>query len=211
MFATIFTLCLAALASTTVLATPINRDTGLTARDGHVQEWPSFNRWGGHESLNGFDDFYGQEDFTHHKFNQVFVKEKEVLVCRRVDIVVIQQRLTILQEMAKKIITETICEVETQVIAFEQFHGSLGWFGRDLRRVSDHRVGYDHEIAGHFKSIIHDDGYISDHDLGFNGHDVGRNVVVVGGHNWDDNKSHISVNDAWEASRYAYGGFSDYD
>ncbi|KAK7051001.1 hypothetical protein VNI00_005113 [Paramarasmius palmivorus] len=96
------------------------RPRDLDTRGGHVI---SFNEWRGFSSLDNFDT-YGSDDFCRARFNQVIVKEREV-------------------EMAKKIITEQICEVETQTIVLSQFHGSLGLFSNDLRRRGHHAVGFD--------------------------------------------------------------------
>jgi len=106
--------------------------------------------------------------------------------------------------MSNRIITEQICEVETQTIVFEQWHSGLHGFSRDLRRHTDHQVGFDRRIAGHFNEIIGSDGSFNDHDFGFTGHDIGRETVIVNGHNWDDNRSRTSVEDAYRSSRDAY-------
>ncbi|KAF9491853.1 hypothetical protein BDN71DRAFT_1452311 [Pleurotus eryngii] len=85
--------------------------------------------------------------------------------------------------MAKRIITEQICEVETQTIIFQQFHASFGSFNDDLRRVSGHCVGFDSSIADRFSKLVDGGGSISTHDFGFLGLDVGKHTVVIGGHN----------------------------
>ncbi|KAJ8502386.1 hypothetical protein ONZ45_g1921 [Pleurotus djamor] len=163
----------------------------------------SFNNWGGHASLNNFDNFYGSSSFDGFaSFKQVVVQENRV-VCHAQQIEIIQQRLVILQEMAKKIITEQICEVETQTIVFQQFHASLGHFSGDLRRQSGHRVGYDSNIVSHFPSIVGSDGSLSSDNFGFSGSDVGKSTVVVGGSNWNDQSSPSSVESAFEAASSA--------
>jgi len=153
--------------------------------------------------LDHFDDFYGSDNFDGSHSTQVIVHDQQ-LVCHTEQIEIIQQRLVILQEMAKRIITEQICEVETQTIVFEQFHSGLGSFSHDLRRNSGHQVGYDHNIASHFGSIIGSDGSLSSQDFGFSGHDVGSQTVVVGGSNWNDQTSPATVNDAFSQARDAY-------
>jgi len=153
--------------------------------------------------LDHFDDFYGSDNFDGSQSTQVIVHEQQV-VCHTEQIELIQQRLVVLQEMAKRIITEQICEVETQTIVFEQFHSSLGGFSHDLRRNSGHQVGYDSNIASHFGSIVGSDGSISSNDLGFSGHDVGSQTVVVGGSNWNDQTSPATVNDAFNQAHDAH-------
>ena len=172
----------------------------------------SFDKWGGHESLKGFDDFYGVDNWDGYKFNQVFVKQEKELVCRVQEVQIVQQRLLVLQEMVKKVITETICEVETQTIVFEQFRGGLHGFGRDLVRwPGHHQIGYDQEIVKHFPKIINQHDFsVNTDDWKFSGKDLGKHSVIVKGHNWDDKRSPKIVHKAWNAARNAwfnlYGG-----
>ncbi|KAJ8072516.1 hypothetical protein PM082_016075 [Marasmius tenuissimus] len=195
MFAQLATLAIVALcaAASPLVAKPAT----LAARGSR-----SFNSWGGFDSLHNFDNFYGADNFCHTRFEQTVIQERQV-VCRTQAIEVIQQRLVVLQEMAKKIITEQICEVETQTIVFSQFHASLGEFHGDLRRHSGHQVGFDEKIIGHYGDVVSSDGSISTHDLGFKGSDVGKSTVVVGGSNWDDSKSSQSVESAYFAAQGA--------
>lgn len=110
-----------AISALAVSATPVNRDVSLARR----YDWPSFNSWNGISSLDNFDNFYGCDDFSHSTYTQTVVKQDSSLVCHSESIEIIQQRLAVLQEMAKRIITEQVCEVETQVVVFEQFHARL--------------------------------------------------------------------------------------
>ncbi|KAF4604550.1 hypothetical protein EYR40_003324 [Pleurotus pulmonarius] len=192
---------LAALVSG-VMSTPVQYGSGsaLVSRGGHAI---SFNNWGGHKSLNHFDNFYGVDNFDASVHIKQVVEQKEVVVCHTQAIEIIQQRLVVLQEMAKRIITEQVCEVETQTIVFQQFHASFNNFDHDLRRISGHQVGYDSNIVNHFSDIIGHDGSLSSHDFGFSGRDVGSHTVVVGGHNWDDSRSPRSVGLAYNAARSA--------
>ncbi|KAF7359766.1 Amidohydro-rel domain-containing protein [Mycena venus] len=163
----------------------------------------SFDNWGGISSLSGFDNFYGSDDFAHfHNFNQVVVKQDNELVCHSEQIVIIQQRLAVLQEMAKKIITEQICEVETQTIVFQQYYASLGGFSHDLTRNSGHHVGYDNSIVSHFGDFYNTDGSLSNYDFGFSGHDIGSNYYVPSS-NWDQYSSPSSVGSAYSAAQFA--------
>ncbi|KAF8817035.1 hypothetical protein BYT27DRAFT_7153528 [Phlegmacium glaucopus] len=182
-----------------VVAKPL--PNALVARNSGV----SFDNWGGYPSLSGFDNFYGSHNFDGAIESQTIVTEQSsVLVCHSQTVEIIQQRLLVLQEMAKRIITEQICEVETQTIVFEQFHSSLSLFSHDLRRTSGHHVGYDSNIASHFSDICSSDNSLTNHDLGFTGHDLGSSTVVVGGSNWNDATSPSSVGSAYGAARKAF-------
>ncbi|KAF8645214.1 hypothetical protein AX16_008041 [Volvariella volvacea WC 439] len=176
------------------LANPLPFSRQLAARTDF-----SFNGWHGISSLNNFDSFYGADNFDNSHLEQMVVAQQQTLVCQSQSIEIIQQRLTVIMEMAKRIITEQICEVETQVIAFSQFHSSLGHFSDDLRRRSGRHVGFDSQIASHFNDICNSDGSLSNHDLGFSGHDVGSHTVVVGGSNWNDQSSPAVVDAAFNA------------
>ncbi|KAK7056863.1 hypothetical protein VNI00_002580 [Paramarasmius palmivorus] len=194
----------AALVSLSVLATGVvsapvaSQNQSLVGRTGH-----GFSSWRGISSLDNFDNFYGIDNFSGHIVEQKVVVKKEEVVCRSQQIEIIQQRLVVLQEMAKKIITEQICEVETQTIVFQQFIASSGHFRDDLHRVSGRRPGYDSAIVSHFGDLQSTDGSISTHDLGFSGSDVGQNTVIVGGNNWNDETSPDSVDSAFEAAQDA--------
>ncbi|KAJ6513266.1 hypothetical protein C8R45DRAFT_340493 [Mycena sanguinolenta] len=160
----------------------------------------SFNNWNNIGSLNGFDNFYGVDDFNGFNRQQTVVDQE---VCHSVDITIIQQRLAVLQEMAKRIITEQICEVETQTITFEQYYQSLGHFKGDLRRHSGHQVGYDRSITGHFGEIYNSDGSFCTDDWNFAGNDIGSQTVVVSD-NWSDQTSPRSVDSAYYAAIQSY-------
>jgi len=204
MFAKLATALIVALSafSTGVSAAPTT--SGLFARGGDV----SFDNYGGFSSLGGFDNFYGSGNYDNSHFSEssvTVVKEKEV-VCHSESIEFIQQRLLVLQETAKRIISEQICEVETQTIVFEQFHSSLHGFSRDLRRDSGRDVGYDSDISSHFSSIYNSDGSLSNNDFGFSGSDLGHSYVVPSGSNWGTN-SFTSVGNAYKAARSAVTKF----
>jgi hypothetical protein len=191
----------AAVLATTVFSSPlaIKEDQSLARRT----DFPSFNYWGGQASLDHFDDFYGVDNFDGSHFNQVVVKEHEIQ-CHTVSVQIIQQRLVVLQEMAKKIITEQVCNVETSIVVFEQFHASLGGFNRDLRRYSGYKPGYDEEVVKHYGEFYKEDGSWSDHDFGFSGRDVGSHTILVGGDNWQEETSHASVDSAYGLTKTAY-------
>jgi len=102
-----------------------------------------------------------------------------------------------------RIITEQICEVETQTIVFEQFHSSLGNFKHDLQRDSGSEGGYDSNIAGHYGNIVDGGGSLTTNDLGFKGQDVGSNYSTIGGSNWNNSTSPQSVKSAEDAAKAA--------
>jgi hypothetical protein len=195
--------------TTAVAATPVPSETGTDfATRGHGGGFHSFNNYGGFSSMSNFDNFYGSSNFDNVQFSKksiTIVKEKE-LVCHSQSIQIIQQRLLILQEMAKRIITEQVCEVETQTIVFEQFHASLHGFSRDLRRSSGRQVGYDSGILSHYGSIIGGDGSLSTNDFGFSGNDLGHSYVVPSGNNWGS-RSSSSVGSAYRAARSTVTSF----
>lgn len=61
----------------------------------------SFNNWGGLSSLSGFDNFFGSDNFDGSRNQEIIIVEQEQ-VCRRQDVVIIQQQLSIVQEFAKQ-------------------------------------------------------------------------------------------------------------
>jgi len=158
--------------------------------------------------MSSFDNFYGYGNFDNSHFSSssiTIVKEKE-LVCHSQSIEIIQQRLLVLQEMAKRIITEQVCEVESQTIVFEQFSSSLHGFSRDMRRFSGRSVGYDSHISSFWNQFFEEDGSLSVRDFGFSGHDLGRSYVVPSGNNWNS-RSRFSVNSAYSSARAAVHNF----
>ncbi|KAJ3574721.1 hypothetical protein NP233_g1579 [Leucocoprinus birnbaumii] len=200
----------AKLASTVILASSLMAGvlaapTGTTPNDLLARTFQSFNNWGGLSSFGNFDNFYGVDNFdgSVHVSQKIVVEQQQQLVCHTQSIEIIQQRLLVLQEMAKRIITEQVCEVETQTVVFEQFHASLGNFRHDLSRSSGHSVGFDQGIASHFGSICNSDGSLSTSDLGFKGTDCGSQTVVVGGSNWNDASSPSSCGAAAAAASSA--------
>lgn len=204
MIAKVFKIVALSAVVTGVVATPLPKpqpvdDTvELTARTSY-----SFNNWGGMSSLSGFDNFYGSDNFSGEISKQVVIEQEKEVVCHSESVEIIQQRLVVLQEMAKRIITEQICEVETQTIVFEQFHASLSSFGSDITRQSSRSAGYDSSISGHYNNIVNSDGSLSNNDLGFSGQSNGLNTVVPSGGNWNNATSPASVGAALNATRVA--------
>jgi len=190
---------LLAVAAPGAVATPVP-STSLAART--FDGYSGFNHFGG--SLSNFDDFFGADNFCGFHNTQVLVEEKTV-VCHTEEIEIIQQRLVVLQEFAKRIITEQICEVETQTVVWEQFISGFETFSGDLRRVhgSDRHIGFDDSVASHFGSLVNEDGSLTTNDLGFKGSDVGSHLVGVGGSNWNDAISPFTVGSAFNAAQGA--------
>jgi hypothetical protein len=204
MFAKLAAALVVALSAFSVSAVPVAGSTDLAVRYGSDH---SFNNYGGYSSFNNFDNFYGSNNFDNSHFSQssITVVEKEV-VCHSESIEIIQQRLLVLQEMAKRIITEQVCEVETQTVVFEQFYSSLHGFSRDLRHDSHRDVGYDSGISSHFSDFYNSDGSLSNDDWGFSGSSLGSSYVVPSGNNWGSN-SFSSVGNAYKAAQSAITKF----
>ncbi|KAF9475647.1 hypothetical protein BDN70DRAFT_228337 [Pholiota conissans] len=197
MFAKISKIAIAAALIAGVAAKPVPVNQELAVRGF------SFDNFHGISSFHGFDNFFGSDNFV-GSFSTTEVSEtSSELVCHSESIVIIQQRLLVLQEMAKRIITEQICEVETQTVVFEQFHASLGLFSSDLRRTSGRHVGFDSGITSHFSSIEASDSSLSTDDFGFTGHDLGSNYIVPSGSNWNPESSPASVGAAFSAAKSA--------
>jgi len=158
----------------------------------------SFNGWHGISSLDHFDNFYGSENFDGSESVQVF-QQSEVVVCETVDITVIQQQLAVIVEFAKRVITQQICEVETQVITLSQVEAHFSSFSDDIRRESSHHVSFDSSIASHISSLVDSSGNINTNDFGFSGSDIGQHSVFVEGDNWNPATSPASVGAAFNA------------
>ncbi|KAG6855589.1 hypothetical protein H0H87_000470 [Tephrocybe sp. NHM501043] len=177
-----------------------------------TRTFSGFNNWGGFASLSNFDNFYGADNFDGSHYNQVVVSHDQ-LVCHtqqkwqkgKIEAQINGKILEPFTESSLyRIITEHICDVETQTIVFEQWHSGLHGFSRDLRRHTDHQVGFDSHISSFYNQFFSSDGSLSNHDFGFTGHDLGHETVLVSGHNWDDNRSPASVEDAYRTTRDAY-------
>jgi hypothetical protein len=99
-----------------------------------------------------------------------------------------------------RVISELVCDVETQVIVFEQFHNGNRRFRDDFKRSGGRRFGFDRDITGHFNRIFDSRGSLTFDDFGFNGRNAGSKTVVFGGTNWDDNRSPASILNAFNAA-----------
>jgi hypothetical protein len=194
-----------ALASS-AFGAPLNPQTQSLNR-----RYVSFDNWGGFSSLSGFDNFYGVDNFSGEISSQVTVdvaEQENVVVCQSLSVEIVQQKLLVLQEMAKQIITEQICDVETQTIVFQQYISSSSHFVDDIMHTSGISAGYDSSIVSHYGDIYNYDGSLSTSDLGFSGSSVGQSVVVPSGSNWNPSTSPASVQSAYSAAQSAVAGAS---
>jgi len=195
-FILLATLVVAATASPT-----FGRQSFGRGRNSGFGQGSSFNDFGG--SLSNFDNFYGGDNFSGFHNQQTVIEQSEQVVCHSVEIEVIQQRLAVIQEFAKRIVTQQVCEVETQVVAFQQFISGCNDFQFDLHRRSGRQIGFDSGIASHFGSLVGSDGSLTNDNLGFSGSDLGSQFVPVGGSNWDDSTSPQSVGAAFNVAQSA--------
>jgi len=154
----------------------------------------SFNNWGGLSSLSSFDNFYGSDNYCGNNNQQTVIEQS--VQCHSEEIVVLQQQYAILTEFAKRILTEQICEVETQTIVWNQFVSSLSSFSDDFQHHSGRSIGYDHSIAAHISGLVDSSNNIITTNYGFQGLDIGSNTVVPTGSNWQSGVSQISVQQA---------------
>ncbi|KAF7330562.1 hypothetical protein MVEN_02496300 [Mycena venus] len=201
----------------------------------------SFNNWNNISQLQGFDDFNGKDNFNGGKNGQTVVIKEVEQKCEVVKIEIVQQKLAILQEIAKRIITEQICDVQgcpllnffnsflthklgsdhcsrtTQRvrITWRRQHQNLlvnrvlQVFRDDIQRKTVARqVGFDEQIASKFSQIVNSDGTLSVDDNGFSGSDVGKNLVVPGGNDWDDATGPARVQAALDAAQSALNSTS---
>ena len=61
-----------------------------------------FVKWGGISSLSGFDNFYGSDYFSGSPYSTTIIEQQQEVVCHSESIEIIQQRLLVLQETAKR-------------------------------------------------------------------------------------------------------------
>jgi len=167
------------------LSVPVLRNAPQARDNGNV----SFNNYNGISALQGFDNFYGSDNFDGSNNQQVIVIQETETQCEVVKIEIIQQKLLILQEIAKRIITEQICSVDTQTIVIAQHNGGLEVFRKDIQRKTNKQVGYDQEVASKYNTLFNQDGTLSSADGNFTGEDVGKNLIVPAGNDWNTTTS----------------------
>jgi len=183
------------------VAIPNARTVQVDRRNhGHI----SFNNYQNIGTTSGFDDFYGIDNFNGHTRHQTVINQSPDLVCHSEQVRITQQRLAVLHEMAKRVVLEQICEVETQTVVFEQYYQNLGHFGDDLRRHSGFQPGYDQGVASHFEHFFNPDGSLCTDDWGFSGNDIGSQTVIVGQSNWVEPGSRDTVEKAYYSSKNAF-------
>lgn len=102
-----------------------------------------------------------------------------------------------------RIISEQVCEVETQTVVLEQFQSGIEQFSKTVVRKSEKQVGFDSNIAGLLGKIVNSDGSLSTGDLGFTGSDVGNSTVVPTGNNWNSSTSPASTGKVKDAAKQA--------
>jgi len=186
---------ISSVAATPVAFRPFRRGHVLRAPELELRDsnsssssFSGFNNYDGNPNLASFDNFYGSGNFLGYN-NEIIVKEQSVQ-CKEVQIRQIQQKLAIIREITKRIITEQICDVETQTIVLAQHNGHLKVLRDDIQRKTvERQIGYDQSISSKFSQIVNSDGSLNDSDFGFNGNDVGKNTNVPNGNNWDNNSS----------------------
>nr|GAT60786.1 predicted protein [Mycena chlorophos] len=161
-------------------SSPITGRSGARSPVRRHHSYPSFDNYNSIGTMSNFDGFYGQNNFGGHNRHQTIIQQTPELVCQSVQVNIVQQRLAVISEMARRVVTEFSCEVETQVIAFEQFYQSMGYFSDDLRRHSGYQVGYDQNIVSHFDDWYNSDGSLCTDDWGFQGSDIGSQTRRVG-------------------------------
>jgi len=191
MFARTATVFSTLLLATSAFASPIAKRNEI-----------GFSSWHGISSLDNFDNFYGIDNFD-SSLNVQTVTSTE-LVCHTVSIDVIQQQMAILIENMKRVLTQQVCEVETQTILVSQVQAVFTSFSDDVRHVSGRSIGFDSEIAGYIDGLYDSSGDFTDHDFGFSGVDVGSNLNVVSGSNFDASTSSLSVAQAFSSSQAAF-------
>jgi len=173
----------------------------------------SLNNWAGISSLNGFDSFFGSNNFD--GFNQAQNLLEQQLLCgvggsgSSIDnINVVQQQLAILAQVAQMAILTQLCEVEAQMLVFQQFLGGLGGFSNDLLRFGGSQPSFDSVIAALGASLFNDNGSLNSVfnfnglNNGFNGLDIGNSLQLVSS-NWNDQFSPESVANALAQAQIA--------
>jgi len=163
----------------------------------------SLSSWGNLPGLSGFDSFYGSNNFCGNNNQQVVLQQ--TVSCQSEAIVEVQQQFAILQEFAKRVLLEKVCEVETQTIVWSQYISSLQSFSSDFSHVSGRSIGYDSVIASHISDLVDSSDNIITTNYGFQGLDIGSNLICpeASSYNWQSGVSQISVQAAQFVSQSA--------
>jgi len=193
LFCVVYALCSAAHATPTAVR---RHPMQLNSRDVSLANITSV------PSLSGFENFFGPGNFNGNKNQQTVIQQKTVQ-CQQQDITLVQQRLTVLRELVKKVVVQQVCEVEVQTTVLTQLKSGIESFTQDVRHVTTRQVSFDESIASMVSQIQDSLGNLSGHDLGFSGSDVGNSSVVATGSNWNDQTSPASVGAVYNASMAA--------
>jgi len=153
----------------------------------------------GISSLSNFDNFFGSGNFNGDQNQQIIIQE-ETIQCQQIDVTLIQQRLTVLRELVKKVIVEQICQVEVQTLVLEQFQSGIESFSQDVRHKSSRIASYDSSITTLFSQLQNSVGSLSTGDLGFSGTNAGNSSIIANGTNWNNQTSPASVGAIYNAS-----------
>jgi len=197
----IITLVTVLSAATASFGKPISWNNVPAKRSSSPSGPISFNNYGGLSSLSHFDDFNGVNNFDGSQ--QITVEQTTEVVCEQIDVEIIQQKLVVIREAIKRIITEQICEVETQTLVIEQFSSGIDSFGSDVRHASGRHIGYNSNIAGMIGSLQNSDGSASSQNLNFTGSDASKHDVSISGSNWNNASSPASVGSIYQAAMSA--------
>jgi len=164
----------------------------------------SLDNWGGFSVLSNFDSFFGVDDFCGLDNAQVLLEQE--LVCGLgtgtsiSSIDVVQQQLAILSQVAQQMILTELCEVEVQMIAYQQFLLGLSGFSNELLRFNGLQPSFDSSIAGLGSSLFLPDGSLNQ-NFSFSGVNIGQNSQTVSS-NWN-NQSLQSVQNALAQAQIA--------
>jgi len=200
MFQKAFTLfCVAYALCSTVSATPaaVRRHPQQlnVPRDVSLQNITSV------PALSNFEDFFGKGNYNGNKNQQTIIKK--TVQCQDKDVTLIQQRLTVLRELVKKVVVQQTCQVEVQTTVLTQFKSGIESFTQDVRHTTTRQIGFDETVANLYSQLQDSSGNLSDNDLGFSGSDVGNSSIVATGTNWNDQTSPESVASVYNASEAA--------
>jgi hypothetical protein len=203
MFARVLRLISLAFVATLVIASPVSQKrTTLISSTALVPV--SLNGWGGFSVLNGFDNFFGVDNFS--GLNNAEALLEQQLVCgagtgTSLSVDVVQQQLAVLAQLAQQAILTQLCEVEVQMLAFQQFLGGLSGFSNDLLRIDGSQPSFDAVIAALGSSLFLPGGGFNT-NLNFSGLNIGQNSQLVTS-NWSNQSSFSSVSNALAQAQIA--------
>jgi hypothetical protein len=220
-------------------AAPVRRDFSPLPLVSRTTSTVGGKDYGLDGNLVNFDDFFGKHmldrllpnpswhsskgsnNFHGRSHKKVIIKQEEKLVRRRVTVTVVQQQITVIRELLKRIITRQICNVELQTVCvavgtwimhacvhlwdfcsvIQQFRSHMKSFHQGIRRSGTHdSASYDERIANMYNQLIGPNGDLSDKDMDFGGNDVGKNSRSVGGDNYNANTSPAKISAIFKGS-----------